>query len=232
MKANCRNALLATGILFLSAHAFSQEAKISIWDAASTGDIEAIKAHIEAGADVDKTDESGYAPIILASLQKHFKLVKFLLEMGADADVVQKSTGDTLLHHAARYGDLGVVRLLLDEYEANLESENKRLDTPLVQAAQTGRLKVIDYLIGKGAEVDHVSKYKTPLTVAVQSKHFSVVKLLIAQGADVNNQTSHGVSPMIRACEIGSLKMVQLLLESGAKVESDSANYSPLLAAT
>ena len=61
---------------------------ISIHDAASQGNINAIKAHISNGTDLNSKDESGWTPLHWATSKVHNRTAKLLITEGADVNIV------------------------------------------------------------------------------------------------------------------------------------------------
>ena len=68
---------------------------------------------LQAGADIEKVDEDGYAPLAAAAEQEYFPAMQLLLQARAHADVVCPTEGKTALCLAAERGDFRVVHLLL-----------------------------------------------------------------------------------------------------------------------
>ena len=64
--------------------------------AARQGNLEAVEALIDAGADLNGTDEEGVTPLILATLNGHFDVAGLLLESGADPNAADER-GRTVL---------------------------------------------------------------------------------------------------------------------------------------
>jgi ankyrin repeat protein len=96
-----------------------------------------------------------------------------------------------------------------------------RYTTPLIQAAGSGHLSVMEYLINAGADVDNYdSARNTPLSVAAAEGHTEAAKLLIQKGASLGHHTRRErtprVSPVVEATKCGNLEMLELLLEAGA----------------
>ena len=87
---------------------------ISIGDAALFGNIEAIKQHIAAGADVNEKDEKGATPLHGAAFTGHMEVVELLIANGADVNAKDKDGGTPLLH-ATLSGHREIVELLISK---------------------------------------------------------------------------------------------------------------------
>jgi ankyrin repeat protein len=98
----------------------------------------------------------------------------------------------TPLTHAAGYGHVDVVRVLLEE-GANVNRANGTTCTALHQAAWNGHLDVCRLLLDWGAKVDAWDKLRiSPLHVAAERVHLTVVKLLVHMGANVSLKDKWG----------------------------------------
>ena len=62
---------------------------IPLWKAAIKGDIEAVKKHLDAGADVNaKDDQFGGTPLHHVTVKGHKEIVELLIAKGADVNVL------------------------------------------------------------------------------------------------------------------------------------------------
>ena len=105
----------------------------SIWSAAKRGDVEALKFHVRAGADVNSASEDdGSHPTSLAALAGRADAVRYLLQQGARVNDTDED-GDTALHKAAFFGHLEVVEVLL-EAGASPNVKNQAGVTPWMAA--------------------------------------------------------------------------------------------------
>ncbi len=101
-----------------------------IWRAAATGNIEAIKLHLEAGTDVNaKEPPGGGTPLIVAAIFGQVESAELLIEKGASINA-RSSDGATALHGAAFFCHTEIVKLLLDR-GAEVNAKNIRGETPL-----------------------------------------------------------------------------------------------------
>ncbi len=81
-------------------------------DAASRGDLEAVRAQIAAGTRLENRDERGWTPLMFAAALGHVTVVRVLLEAGADPNP-QATDGTTPLIAASVGGHLEIIDLLI-----------------------------------------------------------------------------------------------------------------------
>jgi ankyrin repeat protein len=107
-----------------------------------------------------------------------------------------------------------------------------RYTTPLIQAAGSGHLSMMEYLMNAGADIDNYdSAGNTPLSVVAAEGHIEAAKLLIQKGAslgyDTRTEKIPRLSPVVEATKCGNLEMLELLLEAGAdfktSIQSETA---------
>lgn len=88
--------------------------KIDIQAAIISGNLEAVKQHIEAGTDINLKDQmSGSTPLITAATFGKESIVKALIDAKADLNV-KNNDGSTALHAAAFFCNIEVVQMLID----------------------------------------------------------------------------------------------------------------------
>ncbi|XP_057655262.1 protein fem-1 homolog B isoform X2 [Diorhabda carinulata] len=126
---------------------------------------------------------------------------------------------------AAKNGHDKVVRMLLTNYEPNLEVEGiVRFDgyvidgaTALWCAACAGHLIICKYLIKAGADINHGTKTSsTPLRAACFDGRLDVVQYLIHHKADIHLANKYNNTCLMIASYKGHLEIVRYLLEKGA----------------
>jgi len=143
------------------------------------------------------------------------------------------SKGATPLIWAAKYGNLTLAKLLLEQGDVYPTlSDNDGL-TPLAHAAKAGHQDVVELLLQRG-NVNSDSSDKdgrTPLSYAAGSGHEGIVKILLER-RDVKSDSSkkYGRTPLSYAAGSGHEGIVKILLEQG-DVNSDSSDkygWTPL----
>jgi cytochrome c len=143
----------------------SPAAAAPIHDAAKKGDVPAITAALEAGADVNESD--GLAtPLWYAVRRGHEDAAKLLIARGADVNLTTKSSGPPLLGAIERRNGI-LVKLLL----ASGANPNAALETEsaLYLAAKSGCLECVEALVDSGAEVNALNQDREPPIHAAKS---------------------------------------------------------------
>jgi ankyrin repeat protein len=196
--------------------------------AVRANDLDAVKAVLAAGADINQTTGYGWSPLLVATQNRYYMLGKYLLEHGADPNLGNK-------------GDW--VPLYLATDNRNIESG----DYP-VRKGDMDHLDFIKLLIEKGANVNARVKDSTETRTvftnqwldengataflrASQSGDIELMKLLLAKGADPKINTVLNVSPLHVAAGIGwvegityewspkaTLEAVKMLVDLGLDV--------------
>ena len=101
--------------------------------------------------------------------------------------------------------------------------------TPLERAASKGQLRVAEFLLKAGAEVNPTRSDSTPLHRAARAGHKTMVELLVRRGANVNALSSYQQAPLHYAAEKGFVSVVEILLTAGADPNlRDSSGSTPL----
>lgn len=115
--------------------------------AAREGNLDVVKALVEAGADVDRRNAFKETPIMLASLAGSANIVEYLLSK--DAEVNQP--GWTALLYAATNGRTDIVKMLL-EASAYIDCTSPNGTTPLMMATRGGYIDTVRLLLEEGAD--------------------------------------------------------------------------------
>ena len=103
---------------------------IPLWEAAMRGNIEAVKQHLDAGADVNvKDDNWGATPLHFAARNGHKDVAELLVVKGAAMNT-KDDDGRTPLHMVADIGHNGIAELLIAK-GADVNAKDKKDFTPL-----------------------------------------------------------------------------------------------------
>ena len=125
------------------------------------------------------------------------------IDVNTRATFEPRKTGDTPLMRAANYGNLALVKYLIEKCGANANQENTHGETAIYYAAMRGRgqyAKVIEYLwslkaASDGKSVNEIKKKTSGdlLLTAAQYGQKSVIKWLLTNNPElIESRTAHG----------------------------------------
>ncbi|OQR68288.1 ankyrin repeat domain-containing protein 16-like [Tropilaelaps mercedesae] len=113
--------------------------------------------------------------------------------------LIQPGSSDTVLHVAARNGNLNFIRFVLEYFNLNhlLTAANQDGKCPLHEAAQNLQCEVAQYLIDHGTSVDALKRADwTPLMLAcTRNDNEAMVGLLLRKGARATLRNKDGWTP-------------------------------------
>ena len=125
--------MLADADLLRQANLREEHLEESIWRAAKSGDLEAVKHYLDNGVDPNALDpQFASTPLGQASLVGNIDIVKHLIGAGAGVNT-RNGDGSTPLHLAAFTGQLEVVEILLQN-GADVDAKTDDGNTPLDSA--------------------------------------------------------------------------------------------------
>ena len=190
--------------------------------------IRLLHAH-QANINARMEDESGAAPIHVATMYGSLDAIVTLYHLGCDISAFDDDDL-TPLHYAVESKDVNTVSLLL-KLNANVTACGSS-GAPLHIAAKKDNLVIIQILVQNGhpddIDVRDTEDY-TPLHVAAQNGHDRSAALLVSMGANVCSKTAEGQS----ACDLATRSryphVVNILAYVSEDVLSRFSNYDPLV---
>lgn len=172
--------------------------------------------------DIEATDAAGRTPLILAAEVGREKIVKILLDRGAQLEA-RARYGGTALYFA---NSVDCVRTLIKR-GADYRLKNFLGRNILHTSANNGRASTLRYLLSVVDGLDPNNRGhrgETPLQEAVYHDYSECVQLLLSSGARTDILDNAGRSPVRVAQERGSRKSFTLLREARLQeIERDRA---------
>jgi len=178
----------------------TQQGETPLMVAAEQGNVDFVRALLEAGADARK--QTGMHPSV-----------------GTMAAI----------HYAAWKGRTEVIRLLLGS-GVHPDQETGNGLTPLMLAAGGGHVSAVKALLDDGADVSKSDVYKmTALHYAAKKGQPTAISLLLKAGARIATPAEMGVRPLDFAALRGDADVARLLVEAEGKlngeIKRDRSNY-------
>ena len=150
------------------------------------------------------------------------------LNKGEDLDKEFDKHGLSYLHMAAGYSSRKCLKLLLDN-GVDINIRNSKGQTPLHCAAMFNQLSAIKFLLKYGADMEAKDMFgHTPIFSFFQRSHhgdLEVLSFLIKEGANLEARDDFGSSVLHLSAHYGSADEIELLIASGAKINSVSTNF-------
>ena len=159
-------------------------------DAASRGDVEAVRGLLQRGVDVQTAQADGMTALHWAAMRSDVELAETLIYAGAHLEATTRIGQHTPLHVASRSGQPGVLRALL-EAGADPHALTASGATALHLAAGAGSGEAVAVLIDHGADIDARENTwgQTPLMFAAAANRFGPVNVLMERGANLETAT-------------------------------------------
>ena len=219
--------IMSSRRLFNDPDSISRSLNDALFSAARGGSVPVIEYVIEAREPGSAKVDDGNTPLLSAARPSH-AVIPLLTDRsrvdGADHDnrahvsPKARDDGSTPLLVAAQHGYIDAVRCLL-VHGASLNEEDHRGNGALQRAARGGHVKMLDFLLEQGLDINHKSKLgsQTPLDEAVKNGHANAADLLLSRGAQVDR--SKMVDFMKAAAKSDDL--LEVLLKYGAPIDLD-----------
>jgi ankyrin repeat protein len=215
-------------------------------------------------------------PLIAACAEGHPSVVRLLLAYGANIEKTNDSSATPLMA-AIKGNNLSIVRLLLDAHAdvnhavhyprrwqsdvhgsswLSTPSRATAWDTPLSEAAQNGKLEIVEDFLSAGAIIGGPLTQRDSLAAACNNRQHMVVELLletlsgsqyeaevcgealseIMEGGDpqticllLERVASPSFDLLRQACSAGVLEAVEMLVNTGIDVNENDGVDAPLL---
>ena len=199
----------------------------SIFSAAQSGLVDAVKTHLVAGVDVNGKNKGGYTALHLSAKKGHIEVAKVLLEAKADIVAASKS-GKTPLHYVAYYnGNLDLAKLLL-EAAVPVNAKDGKNKTSLDHAMSRKRTELAELLRSKGGKTGKELAAAENIFAAAEVGDLDAIKKHLEGGADVNAVNKQGYTALHMAALRGQKDAAALLLEKGANVNAERKGKTTL----
>lgn len=204
----------------------------AICTACKYGHLNIVKNLLQNGAFINAEDYNNIPkvyrlPLVEASENGHFEIVKYLIKCGANPNGYIRTSS---LFYACEHGYLDIVKYLIqngaDVYFSGCAEEV----LPIEVACLNRHSEVVKYLQPLCTRIEPTRL----LFLACGTGDVESVKYLTKNGANINHCNIHDdiwvpnpTTPLIKACACGYLEIVKYLIDSGVDVNYINQTYDP-----
>jgi ankyrin repeat protein len=178
--------------------------------AAIEGNLDIFKSLVDIDKqDIYARDANGRTSLLLAVINGHIEIVKFLLPLMETSalEISDNSERNTALHWAISECRVEIVKLLLEK-GANVHAQDLDNETPLHAAMAEDKKE--DPFLPHGVQVE-ASKEK-------RAKKIAMIALLLEYGADPNANHANDKSPLQWAVIDGDVEIAAMLILKGGNI--------------
>lgn len=178
---------------------------------------------------------------LMLALQLGFEdIAMYLLEKGADFNA-ENLDEQSVIYIATIHNLVNIVRILIEQYGVDKDTECWAEDTPLIAACQERSLDVADYLLSIKADPTKVVDNASPecldvldnaFTIALRHGTLDIVKLFIEKYKlieDINADPLNEAPYLMLAARYCHFEVVQYLLKQGAHPDIKNSENTHLI---
>jgi len=192
------------------------------------GDLNSIKSCLSKKPEyINKLDDMGLTPLMVASREGQSEVVSYLLKGGAVIDA-HTLLGLRAIHLAAKSGDVETVELLL-EHGADVNALTSRGTAPIHYGIWSGNLKMAQLLEKNGADMHkHGGNGGNLLNWSAMAGNVEMFKYFESKNIDIKNKDFDGDGMLHWAASGSSPKMCDFLIKERSfdiKQQNTAGNY-------
>ncbi|KAJ0405399.1 hypothetical protein ATCC90586_009438 [Pythium insidiosum] len=212
-----------------------KKATRQLFDACERGDTKAVEAlvnHQDVKINWHCPQSYGATALIAATANGHIDVVQILLEKGAALGELKTPDRNSPLHEAAIRDQPEIMSMILRRIQemsnqavpsSLIDLQNQFGNTPLHNAARTGSVECVAYLLEAGARAD-LKNVNGSLALHhacyCDKPNLRIVKRLVEAGSDVNHQDNQGFTPLMVAAKKNQTDIIDYLRSHGADVQA------------
>ncbi|KKP27968.1 MAG: hypothetical protein UR12_C0026G0024 [candidate division TM6 bacterium GW2011_GWF2_30_66] len=172
------------------------------------------------------SSKTGNTPLSLTLYNDNLKMMKFLLDNGADINQSILMHSTTVLKIACDNTNFNAVKFLV-ENGADINKADIYGQTPLFIASAEKSINIVKYLLDNSANIDIANiKGETPFSFACDDNNIELMELLLLNGANINTSDIYGFTPLLWAIISEEIGTIKYLVSHSADVNLPNSNCS------
>ncbi|KAL9616184.1 MAG: hypothetical protein Q9160_008915 [Pyrenula sp. 1 TL-2023] len=167
---------------------------------------------LQKGANANICDGHGWTPLLYAAKYRTLRYTKLLIQYGASFRDVRMPCGDNALINATENPDLSVLRYFIKK-NLDIDVEKQHSFSPLLSAANCGRVEHVKMLHKAGARYCHPNQHRNNEVYADGVRHTSVWYAIRDLGVYYEGLNVQGrYTPLMVSAFCGHLEIVKYFL--------------------
>nr|XP_028593809.1 LOW QUALITY PROTEIN: ankyrin repeat and SAM domain-containing protein 6 [Podarcis muralis] len=204
--------------------------------AAVSGRVSLAQQLMNKGANPDHLNTLHKTPYEISVDFKHEDMMDYLAPLTTVRPQTDKQKRQPDIFHALKMGNFQLVKEITDEDPAQANVINDDGASPLMIAAVTGQLPLVQLLVSRNVDIDKQDTIHgwTALMQATYHGNKEVVKYLLNQGADVNLRAKNGYTAfdLIMLLNDPDAELVRLLASACMQVDKEKSKQNNKSAVT
>ncbi|NXW61135.1 RN5A ribonuclease, partial [Eurystomus gularis] len=220
-------------------HARKDNGGTAFTEAAIVGNVNILKLLLDRGLNIDDHDDNGFTAFMEAAWYGREEALKFLYSKGANVNLRRAVSeekaklhkgGATALMDACKKGHLSIVKILVQEMEADLNICDNKDTNALIHALKEGgctkeryesAVSIGHFLLDQGVDVKSKDGCgKTALILAVEMRSPDLVEALLERNEiDIDDADEDGNTALMVAVEKNYFNIAELLCKKGARTD-------------
>ena len=172
---------------------------------------------------INQKNKLGFTPLHYASYNGNMKLIKLLLNNGADINI-SNNNGLNVLHLAAQGNQVTPIYYLIHKYKMNVNSIDKIGNTSLHWACFLNNDKVLNFLLlcdKINVNIKNKNGF-TPLHFSVIGRNIKAIKKLIISGGDITIKNNKNETCLNLAYKKNYKEIKELLIQKYYEIKYNS----------
>lgn len=207
-----------------------KDGRTPLHDAAGLGRLEVVQLLSTQKHLVDRRDNAGYTPFLMAAYHGFPNVCDTLLQAGADLNAKTAEHERNVMHVAACQGRINMIRFLA-QHKHLINSKDKHDHTPLALAALFSTREVCKELLALGENPEIVNNHgRNVLLLAASKGNASVVQLFAPYKELLESRDKEGHTPLLLAAGMsGHRESCEILIDAKAEVNATNPDGSSAL---